>query len=254
MTHSINRLDQLRSVLSGKRPPIRSSDTSQRPLLFVPGLPNRPFYDPADFPWTGLWREAFPSVRHELEECLRQRHGFQPIFPGYADGGNWAGMWFLLYGERYDDNCARCPETINLIQRTPRLAGWCAYSAMSPGSHVRAHCGTTNAKLRLHFAVMAEPGSSMRVRESCYSWSEGDIMIFDDSLEHEVWVAGTRPRVVLICDFYHPDLSDEEVDLIASLETTPTPFLQGDTLRSRFSRLNSTWNEAGASDLSWLYD
>lgn len=36
------------------------------------------------------------------------------------------------------------------------------------------------------------------------------VMVFDDSFEHEVWHNGTAPRVVLIMDFWHPDLPGEK--------------------------------------------
>ena len=35
-------------------------------------------------------------------------------------------------------------------------------------------------------------------------------MVFDDSFEHEVWHDGRDPRVVLIMDFWHPDLPLEK--------------------------------------------
>lgn len=42
------------------------------------------------------------------------------------------------------------------------------------------------------------------------SWSEGELLIFDDSFEHEVWHNGTQVRLVLIVDVWHPDLTEEE--------------------------------------------
>ena len=36
-------------------------------------------------------------------------------------------------------------------------------------------------------------------------------MVFDDSFYHEAMNASDKPRVVLIVDVWHPDLSDEEV-------------------------------------------
>ena len=32
-------------------------------------------------------------------------------------------------------------------------------------------------------------------------------MVFDDSFEHEVWHDGDSPRLVLIADIWHPELS-----------------------------------------------
>jgi len=249
----LDRLEMLRAIINGKTPPVQSPDPAQRPLLYVPDLPSQAFHDAAAFPWTAQWRESFASIAAELGDCLERREGFVPIFPGYADAGSWAGLWFLLYGERYAGNCTMFPKTMELIEAIPRLAGWAAYSAMPPGSHVRPHCGTTNAKLRMHLAVHADPGSEMRVRDKFYSWSEGNIMVFDDSYEHEVWVRGTRPRIVLICDFYHPDLSDEEVQLLDSFEVNPSPYLKNESLRGRYQRVAKAFS-SDLRDINWLYE
>lgn len=41
----------------------------------------------------------------------------------------------------------------------------------------------------------------------CREWKEGKVLMFDDSFEHEVWHEGDSLRLVLIVDFWHPDLS-----------------------------------------------
>lgn len=41
-------------------------------------------------------------------------------------------------------------------------------------------------------------------------WEEGKVMIFDDSFEHEVWHRGTLPRLVLIVDVWHPEVTIAE--------------------------------------------
>lgn len=44
--------------------------------------------------------------------------------------------------------------------------------------------------------------------------TEGKCIVFDDSFEHEAVNNSDQPRVVLIVDIWHPDLSDEEVRLM----------------------------------------
>ena len=46
-------------------------------------------------------------------------------------------------------------------------------------------------------------------------WKEGEMVIIDDSFEHELWylsddVLDSKPRLILIIDLWHPDLSVEE--------------------------------------------
>ena len=42
------------------------------------------------------------------------------------------------------------------------------------------------------------------------TWREGEFFVFDDSFEHEVWHRGDVDRVVLLINFWHPDLPESE--------------------------------------------
>jgi len=54
----------------------------------------------------------------------------------------------------------------------------------------------------------------LRVGDSYCALQEGKCVVFDDSFEHEACNNSlTEPRVVLIVDFWHPDLTDEEVNM-----------------------------------------
>ena len=41
------------------------------------------------------------------------------------------------------------------------------------------------------------------------TWTEGDMFVFDDSFDHEVWNENEE-RIILIVDIWHPDLSEEQ--------------------------------------------
>ena len=49
-----------------------------------------------------------------------------------------------------------------------------------------------------------------RVHDETRHWQLGKCLWFDDSFEHEVWNQSDEARLVLICDMWHPDLSDDE--------------------------------------------
>ena len=51
----------------------------------------------------------------------------------------------------------------------------------------------------------------MRVATETVRWKEGEVIVFDDSFEHEVWNGSDETRIVLIIDFNHPDLSEEDI-------------------------------------------
>lgn len=43
----------------------------------------------------------------------------------------------------------------------------------------------------------------------CRTWKEGQFIIIDDSFEHEVWHTGASDRLILIVDFWHPDIDEK---------------------------------------------
>ena len=81
---------------------------------------------------------------------------------------------------------------------------------MTPGTRVYSHAGPHNSRLRAHLGLLVpEKGAKLRVMDQMYSWSPGEIFIFDDSFEHEVWQEGFTDRLILIVDFLHPNYPTE---------------------------------------------
>ena len=76
------------------------------------------------------------------------------------------------------------------------------------GTHLKAHVGPTNVRLRVHLGIdIPSSGWRIRVGDETRTWEQGKCLVFDDSFVHEVWHDGDPnepPRVVLICDVWHP--------------------------------------------------
>ena len=81
---------------------------------------------------------------------------------------------------------------------------------MEPGTHVWAHTGPTNCRLRSHLGLVVPENLKIRVGTEERTWEEGKVFVFDDSWEHEVWHNGNSYRLILIVDVWHPELTDEE--------------------------------------------
>ena len=54
--------------------------------------------------------------------------------------------------------------------------------------------------------------TKLRVADQYLEWQNGEIFIFDDSFDHEVWHFNDNdePRMILILDLWHPELSREQ--------------------------------------------
>ena len=109
-----------------------------------------------------------------------------------------------------------CPKTAALLDSLGAATdlarcgvGECTFSALGPGAHLKPHCGSTNCRLTCHLPLLVPKGEvAIRVGEETRPYREGEIMIFDDSWEHEVWMDGPpgSVRVVLLIRFWHPDI------------------------------------------------
>jgi len=134
-----------------------------------------------------------------------------------TDEGDWNVCYLYLHGLDFTENLERCPVTAAAIKAVPRQYNHSLFSALSPHTHVTSHHGPTNKKLRLHLPLVVPKGERerekcrLRVGEEWRELEEGRCILFDDSFSHEAENNTNKPRVVLIIDIWHPDLSDEEV-------------------------------------------
>ena len=102
-------------------------------------------------------------------------------------------------------------------------------SCLSPDSHIVAHNGPTNKKLRVYLPLLLERDSNvLRVEDHAVKLKEGQCIIFDDSFEHEAWnESADKSRFTLIFDIWHPDLTVEEVDFLSKIQSV----FEGNLLR-----------------------
>ena len=94
------------------------------------------------------------------------------------------------------------------------------FSVMDAGTHVWSHTGPTNTRLRIHLGLKVPSKSEvadrdglverseLRVADRFLSWGNGEVFVFDDSFDHEVWHNSrlNHPRIILIMDMWHPEL------------------------------------------------
>ncbi|WP_437578945.1 aspartyl/asparaginyl beta-hydroxylase domain-containing protein [Sorangium sp. So ce887] len=198
-----------------------SAGGSDEPLF--PGLAREAFYESEEIPWIGDVERAADVVRRELL-ALRGKEAFrvyqQPHGAELPVHGQWNTFNFYHSGHTFEDNCQRCPETTKLLASVPGCfpaPGIAKFSALAPGTHITAHQGFGNFKLRCHLALTDSRGCEMRVADEVRGWEDGKCLVFDDSLEHEVWNRGSLTRVVLLFDFWHPELDLYELELLQDI-------------------------------------
>lgn len=96
----------------------------------VPAIRIKNFWDPSEFDWVQEIVKHFDEIKEELLN-LRTQKGFQPYkSPSYAseikakdnigsqahNTGDWNVFYLFLHEIKFDENCKRCPRTIQLIK------------------------------------------------------------------------------------------------------------------------------------------
>ena len=69
----------------------------------------------------------------------------------------------------------------------------------------------TLLRLRIHLGLkIPQKGCGMEISGTQVNWTEGCVIIFDDSFEHWVWNNSEEERMIFILDIPHPDLTVEQ--------------------------------------------
>jgi aspartate beta-hydroxylase len=204
--------------------------------FYFPELPQIEFYDRRDFPWAGALEEASGRIRAELSALLAAGGGFEPYIqkaphrPNFnanplLDSLDWSAFYLIRDGHEVAQNTGRCPNTMTALRQVPlcRITGRTPsvlFSLLRPGTRIRPHHGYTNARLICHLPLIVPADCGLRVGSRTHNWREGELVIFDDSMEHEAWNLSKEVRVVLLFDVWRPELTDKERLLVATtLET-----------------------------------
>lgn len=239
----------LMARLNGKKIPPPDALQAGCPGI-IPGLRAQPFWDTSEFPWVRQLEEAFPTILQEFLDLQSKGPHFQPYrapvncskkerideLGQYAtDRGDWNVCYLFLHDmDCFESNRKACPETVRILRGIPRQYNHALFSALAPETHVSEHYGPTNKKLRCHLPLVVPQGDdpmhplcTLTVAQKTHTLTAGKCVIFDDSFLHEAANhacpyeesnSASGPRVVLILDVWHPDLSAEEVKFLGFLE------------------------------------
>lgn len=247
-TQSLRRVDHALAGYLGEFDPT-PADPRQRPrFLYFPGLPEGPFHDPSLQPFAPSLNAAFQAIRDEALQLIQVRHrleDFVQLGPngrmsdfvgGEGENPAWEAFFFYRHGERYDDNHVLCPRTSAVLEsielcRIDEQSPEICFSWLGPGSHILPHHGVTNVRLVMHLALVVPPHCALKI-PGCrpYEWREGELMMFDDTYEHEAWNRSHGVRVVLLMDCWNPHLTAVEkqacrrlIEAVGRLRHATTP-------------------------------
>jgi len=175
-------------------------------------VPNTPFVEREHFPHLDIFEKNWEAMQAEAKAVLEFRDtipGFQDISPDQyrlAVGQNWKTYVLFGFGQKLEKNAQLAPRTTELLETVPNLqTAW--FSILAPGYHIPAHTGVTKGILRAHIGlIIPKDYESCRIRvgDEIRPWQNGQLFVFDDTYEHEVWNETDEERVILLFDFDRP--------------------------------------------------
>jgi aspartyl/asparaginyl beta-hydroxylase (cupin superfamily) len=225
-------VEEALAILRGDAP----IQLQQPSSFYFPGLPQRSFYARDEFDWVPALEAQTGAVKSELESLLRsQAEEFEPYIGAEADksGGtapnahlagdaSWSAYHLLKGGVVVEGHAEQFPMTLEALQLVPltRIAGrapMALFSLLKPGAHIRPHHGSFNFRLICHLPLIVPPDCALRVGNQQRPWREGELLIFDDSMEHEAWNRSDRQRVILLFEIWRPEIGEADREALTLL-------------------------------------
>ena len=133
--------------------------------------------------------------------------------PKVIHDGKWLVRPLYGHGKFFKPAVRDYPQTTSLLKGLDHLDG-AASSFLPPKTHIYPHTGYNESKvIRVHLGLTVPNrvrDGVISTKEDCWitvsgetkCWEEGELLIFDDLLEHEAQNNTEELRVVMILDFY----------------------------------------------------
>lgn len=156
---------------------------------------------------------------------------------GSLHDGKWDWHSYILNGEMQPKFAEACPKTSSILNELLEKDllffhnpfAFSFFSTLHPKSKIQAHTGPMNLRLRIHLPLItptnnksnSSAGDIDKIGIRCGTqkreWIPGKALVLDDSFNHEVWNDTDEPRVLLLVDMWHPDITREEKTRISKM-------------------------------------
>ena len=196
-------------------PPMGEGIDAPAPTVWTcKSLVTKPWYSGGDR-WAQRLEASCDAIVADYRRVEKKRHP-NPASAVDVDRGRWDNVFLTdVHGRVNFEFASDCKDTYAAIADFPLCTnfGFVFFSETAPGTHIKAHTGGSNLRLRYHLALdVPEPERNrMRVANETRQWQQGKVTVFDDGFEHEVWNDGRQRRSLLIVDLWHPSLNDSDI-------------------------------------------
>lgn len=209
--------------------PVELTNPEQNPQWFyVPGLNRTGWFEREEFPWVEALESRTDEILAEVKERYRLNEDTVPYltrghygkeYEGIVGTTNWGACRFYNGFKRNEEVCRRFPVTASVLDELPlfRIEGnamEALYSVLKAGKRIPEHQSVSNAKLTAHLPLVVPDECYLDVQGESRRVEYGRCLIFDDTAMHGARNESNEARINLIFQVWHPDLSEEEREVI----------------------------------------
>jgi aspartyl/asparaginyl beta-hydroxylase (cupin superfamily) len=192
---------------------------------YVPGLTVREFWDPDDCSWARRLQSQYTAIRDEFLRVTNQpaQHlqavGHNVWAGALSDdassyGPGWKTLVLMNRGVWDPVNANLFPVTAKAVHDAKVPAVEVFFASMEPHSIIQPHSDFTNFVLTSHLALdipySGDNKCRLSVGDTQRQWINGELMLFDTSIQHDAINESDLTRYILMLRVWHPDLSDLE--------------------------------------------
>ncbi|MFN3918443.1 MAG: aspartyl/asparaginyl beta-hydroxylase domain-containing protein [Flavobacteriales bacterium] len=209
---------------------------------------NKYFYPKTDFSFAALLEDNTEIILAELMTVIENEASHFPLdanwlaaHPDYVEGSlsiNWKTFEFVFFGIKKQVNIEACPKTYEVIAQIPELIT-AQFSLMQPKTKILPHRGYSKIVLRAHLPLIVPEGNlcGIGVGEEVHYWKKGELVVFDDSFEHEAWNDSTEVRALLMFDIAKPGCGYSAREICKyKMDRVDDPFLLNIAPKETWSR------------------
>jgi len=173
-------------------------------------VPNRPMQDVATFPELTPLREHWRVIRDEAVSVYES--GDAKTATAHDDLAfnsffkrDWRRFYLKWYADYLPSARARCPRTVDLLERTPSVRA-AMFAVLAPHSHLVRHRDPFAGSLRYHLGLVTpnSPACRILVDGEPYVWRDGEDVLFDETYIHRAENRTDQARIILFCDVERP--------------------------------------------------
>lgn len=201
---------------------------------FYPDTDYCEFSDRSSHAWASELEAQTDAIRKEALSMLETAGKFsayvkadqsrpQGDVHGLMEDDRWSTFYLTEKGRELPERTRECAKTWAAMQRdvplcdVPNRAPSVLYSLLRAGFRIPPHTGMLNTRLICHLPLVIPDNCRFRVGRQTREWVEGELMLFDDTVEHEAINDSAEDRIVLIFDVWRPEISEAERKQIRAL-------------------------------------